>query len=471
MARAIGAVAPGAAMQWVTNRAALSAYIGAGTSGHNANWKPTKKSADAILRTDAANLVARARSLDRNNVLVSGALRKIVENVVHTGIRPQLVSISTGAALDDIEQVFADWAAKNKFYLQQALALRHWWLDGEVFSNLWVDGRRLRDGLCPLRVELLEQDLIDSAKDGADGQNIIRRGVELDQYGDPVAYWVLSSHPGDYIYGARMDSTRVDAERIIHLWMPERASQTRGISRLAPIIEEIRDLSEYQTSERIAARLESAFGIFIKTNIPEFGQQFGPSAGAEGGTSGVGDYLESGRIQTLPPGTEIQVAESKRPGSPYAEYVKASNKASSVGFGLRYGNYSHDYTESSFSSERSAALDERRCWIGQQQFLINNWCKPIMRRWLELAFATGLITVNPTDISDTWQGPSWPWVDPAKDATANEKKLAMCVTTRRAICADMGVDFDDIVAQLEREQKALAKVFPNTQGAQNAPEK
>lgn len=101
MARAIGAIAPRTALAWAANRAALSAYIGAGGSDHNAFWRPTRKSADAILRTDAAGLVARARSLDRNFVNVSGALRKICDNVVHTGIKPQFTHAQSKAALND----------------------------------------------------------------------------------------------------------------------------------------------------------------------------------------------------------------------------------------------------------------------------------------------------------------------------------------------------------------------------------
>ena len=468
IARAIGAVAPRTALRWAANRAALAAYIGAGGSDHNANWRPTRKSADAILRTDSAALVARARSLDRNFVSVSGALRTICDNVVHTGIRPQFTHARTKAGFPDLEAAFAAWAKLNKFYIvSQKLALRHWWVDGEILGNLWIDPRRLRAGVNPLRVEMLEQDMLDTSKDGPlENGGSMRRGVELDKYGDVAAYWILSSHPGDYLCGLGLDSRRVEASRIVHLWLPLRASQTRGVSLLAPIVEEIRDLSEYKASERVAARLASAFGIFIKTQYPELGAgQYPQRPGAAGGEGGsraasVSDYIEPGRIQTLPPGTDIAVAEANRPASPYSEYVKASNKDASVGFGLRYGNYSHDYTDSSFSSERSASLDERRGWKGQQIFLQDGWCDPICRRWLEYEYLTGRTNIVPEDVAVNWQAPGWPWVDPTKDAAAAEKKLNMRVTTRRAICAEMGEDFDEILPQLAREEEAIAKALP-----------
>ena len=469
MARAIGTIAPRAALRYAASRAALSSYIGAGGSDHNANWRPTRKSADAILRTDAASLVARARSLERNNVLVAGALDKIGDNVVHTGIRPQFTDAKTKKPMDDLEAEFHTWAKTNFFYrVQQRLALRHWWVDGEAFGNLWLDMRRFQAGINPLRVELLEQDLIDSSKDGVlENGHTVRRGVELDTYGDVAAYWILTAHPGDYLYGVGVDSVRVEASRIVHLWLPLRASQTRGVSRLAPLVEEIRDLSEYKASERIAARLASAFGVFIKTPYPEITTNQFPKKDS---SSAVTEYLDPGRIQTLPPGTEIQVADASRPSSPYAEYVKSANKDASVGFGLRYGNFSHDYTESSYSSERSASLDERRGWTGQQGLLVDAWCDPIVRRWLEIQWAMGRMKQAPETVSVTWQAPGWPWVDPTKDAAAAEKKLAMRVTTRRAICAEMGVDFDEVLEQLAREEASIAAALPQAkpQGAENA---
>lgn len=454
----IGLVAPKAAMRFAANRAALSAYIGAGGSDHNREWRPTRKSADAILRTDASSLVARSRSLERNYVNVAGALQKITDNVIHTGIVPQFVHARSREQLTQLEADFAQWAKKNRFYvMQQPLALRHWWVDGELFGNQWIDPRRYKAGINPLRIEMLEQDLIDTAKDGVlPNGNVCRRGVEFDQYGDPVAYWVLDAHPGDYIYAATLQSTRVEASRMIHLWLPLRASQTRGVSRMAPIVEEIKDLSEYKANERIAARLASAFGIFIKSSFPDMLGQ--PS----GGDPTVGEAIEPGMIRRLSPGTEIQVAEAKRPGSPYESYVKSSNKDASVGFGLRYGNYSHDYTESSYSSERSASMDERRGWIGQQQFLIAGWIAPIVLAWLRIHSATGLTTLRPEEVDVTFQCPGWPWVDPVKDANAAKIRLEMGVTSRRAICGETGTNYDDVVEQRNREKAD----FPEPTGAQ-----
>jgi lambda family phage portal protein len=459
VARSLGLVAPAAAVRWASNRQRMLSYVGARRGGHNRAWLPKRKSADAILRRDASLLVARARDLVRNNTYVDGALDKITANVVHTGIRPQFVDARTKAPLNWLEKEWKAWAEKISFTELQGLALRHEWIDGEILAHDWLDGDWLKEGVCPLRLTLHECDILNETIDGwLSDTEYAKRGIVFNSKGDPVRYSCYTAHPGDYLPG-QLDSIEYAADHITHLFIRKRASQTRGVSRLAPLIEEIRDLSEYQSSERIAARLAAAFGIFIKTT--EYGNAAANPVGGDPGDSEieVGDYIEPGRIQPLPPGTEIQVAKSDRPGNTYEPYVKASLKGQSVGFGLRYGNYSHDYTESSYSSERSASLDERRGWTGQQFFLNLKFNRPIAGKWLRTMYAIGRLRgLRPEEINTSWQNPGWPWVDPTKDAKAASTELDMGVTTRRKICATKGDDYDEIKEQLLREERELKEL-------------
>lgn len=460
LARAIGVLAPQTALRFAHNRTRLLSYVGASRRGHNALWKPARQSADAILRKDNALLVARARDLVRNYTYVEGGLCKIVDNVVHTGIRPQFTHAVTKEPLDKLENKWKVWAGKIGFAELQGLALRHWWVDGEILAHDWLDSDWLKDNLCPLRITLHETDIFNETFDGwINEHEYARRGIVFNIKGDPVRYECYTGHPGDYLPGA-LDTISYPADHITHFFLRLRASQTRGVSRLAPIIEEIKDLSEYQSSERIAARLAASFGIFIKT------QNYADSYASMGGRPDdqdderfeINDAIAPGRIQELPPGYEVQTAKSDRPGNTYEPYVRTSLKGQSVGFGLRYGNYSHDYTESSYASERSAALDERRGWQGQQFFLNSRFNTPIAKKWLNTMHGCGMLDgLRPEDVTVAWQNPGWPWVDPTKDAKAAEMELAMRTTTRRRICAAKGYDYDEIEAELQREEAGLPK--------------
>ena len=55
-----------------------------------------------------------------------------------------------------------------------------------------------------------------------------------------------------------------------------------------------------------------------------------------------------------------------------------------------------------------------------------------------------------------WQGRRWSWVDPLKDINAHKEAVALSVKSRRDICMEMGLDFEDVIAQIEQENQILA---------------
>ena len=56
-----------------------------------------------------------------------------------------------------------------------------------------------------------------------------------------------------------------------------------------------------------------------------------------------------------------------------------------------------------------------------------------------------------------WQGRRWSWVDPLKDIKTHEAAVSLAVKSRRDICAEMGLDFDDVLAQIEQENVLMAE--------------
>lgn len=451
LAAIVGLVSPKAACSYLLSRQKLRRYLGASTNGPNAAWRPRNQSARALIAKDGPMLAARARDLARNNPHVAGAVQTIVDQVISNGIRPQLTfKKRSGEAYSTrnqkIEDVWKTWSADNNFVQVQQLILRHWIIDGECLVLTWIDPQRARNGQHPMRLRVIEPEQLDTSLDDP--------GIEFDKNGDPVAYHIFDKHPDDTWEQSK--SQRIPADRIIHIFRKERASQIRGVSLLASIIESAHDLDEYQFNERVAARLASAFGIFVKSPVDMSGYSFAGQHIDDAGQARdlqLSDYIESGRIQYLPPGMEIQVADSNRPGSTYEPYVKSGLKQLSVGVGLKYGTFSHDYTDSSYSAERSAALDERRRWEGMQRFLIDVFLNPLWRKWESAAFAGNLIGWQQCPLE--WQTPGWPWVDPYKDARAAEIELALGLTTRAELCAKHGRDVNEVLHQLAREKKQM----------------
>jgi hypothetical protein len=89
IASTIGVFFPGAAISYLHKRKQLAQYTAARSTGPDKNWRPGNQSADAILARDRAVIMSLARDLERNSPHVSGAINKIINNIVFTGIFPQ----------------------------------------------------------------------------------------------------------------------------------------------------------------------------------------------------------------------------------------------------------------------------------------------------------------------------------------------------------------------------------------------
>ena len=228
----LGAFSPKAALQYRHGRAVLLSYAAATRKGPNARWNPRDIHPDLMNMRDRRLVQARARDLVRNNPNVAGALEKISNNVVHTGIIPQAqLRDNTGkrdkSASQRVEDDFSRWADAVNLWELQELHCRHMWTDGGYLAHFFLDRSLLRRGLVPLGVELLEYDQLDRKTHGhlANG-NVARWGTEYDADGHPVARHIIPCNPGDDILpgmaerrvaqvvgqGNRLDQVFIDAQ-------------------------------------------------------------------------------------------------------------------------------------------------------------------------------------------------------------------------------------------------------------------
>lgn len=472
MSSLIGLFAPEKAIKYAAGRQRLARYTGYGGAspdGPNKGWRPVNRSEDALLAKDREALMARARDLERNSGHISGAISKIVNNVVYTGMYPHAkLATSDGKKKDQenkrINKAWKKWAESRdvQFYEIQDLVLRHLWIDGEVLVHKYFDRDLYNKGLCPLALEVLEADFLDSTltTENSENGNRIKQGIEYSKKGRPVAYHIFKEHPGETGPFARMawgaERRRVPVENMRHIFFRKRASQSRGVSWMSSIIMEMRDFSEYQNSERIAARLASAFGAFVESVYPEhqyqhplFGDNEAPSV------NDIPSYLEPGRIDVLPPGMKINVAQYNRPGDSYEPFTKTSLKGASAGTGMSYENFSNDYEGSTYSSARQAILEERRGYRKMQWFLVRNFLNWVWQSWITDAHVSRIVGTIPEEVPVSWRLPGWDWIDPQKDARGAQLELEMHITNRRRLSAQRGFDWDEDIEDLQEEEEIL----------------
>ncbi len=461
-------------------------YAAGQLAGPNQNWRPRNKSADSEIRRGYVWVTARTRDQAQNNPHISGGIERIGNNVVRSGIRPQFMLRDPAGGLDlqansAFETLFSRWAkyadltGHDSLWALQKLILRHMWIDGQVLIHRTYDYSL--PGIVPLRLELLECDHLDPIVDGPlPNGNLARRGIEFNELGRPVAYHITPFHPGDSLNINIGVTKRIPASEIIHVWDRRRVSQYSGISWLAAIVMEAYDMADYREIERLGARTAASFTAFVNSNFPDFRLGGMPAGGqtapvVPAATSATSDKappteIEPNRIQYLPGSASVTIASHNRPGSSYEPFVTDSQRAQSVGMGMSFEAFANNYSDASYASSRSGALEERLSYQGQQKF-INEQVNAKLAAWfLEAAWLASMAPEMARYAADplyyheqiSWQEPGWTWVDPRNDAQAAEKLLSLTLDTRRSLAAQRGKNFADVVESQIEEEKMLLEL-------------
>lgn len=491
----LGLFSPETALRYLQGHERLAAtygYNAARRDGANARWRPWDANINARNLRDRRLIQARARQIAADSPVISGALDRVVANVVHRGIRPQCQITGRDGQLRErknttVEEAFAAWADMADFYEMQALALRHCWLDGGCLVHWYPRRDWLAQGVVPLGMELLPLDALDVSVNGpVEGGNRAFSGIEVDSYGQPSAWHIRPEALGDGLdqimglgnWGGMSlgDSIRLPVSSCVMVSRKRRIGELLPVSWLQSVLMTMQDLDEYQNSERVAARLGAAFGVFVTLPQGETGNSLNgmPRPALTGGTDTLGriisgtEFLGQGRIDALPYGTEIHQAKNERPGTTYAPFIKSVSRAAACGLGQSYESFAADFSDSSYSSARQAVLEERRGYVMQQLVLERRLCGPLWKVWCR--YHADFLHGGPAEVPVSWQAPGWNWVDPRNDAQAAKMQLDMGIISRRQLCEQWGRDYDEVQRQLRREQDDAALLGNAPQAQQAAPD-
>jgi lambda family phage portal protein len=308
-------------------------YAGAEAGRLLADWVAQSTSADAELRGSLKQLRYRSRQLARDNDYMKNFLREVRNNVVGQGIPFQgQVMKQRGKTLDEatnsqIESAWWRWCRKEFCHVAgqlcfddiERLLIQAIASDGEVYVR--KIRRSFGGSSIPFSLELLEADMINDDENGISPTgNEIRMGVEKDQWGRPVAYYVRTRHPGDYVAsygrGKNNESIRVPAEEIIPLFVHERLSQSRGVPWIASALKRLHHMNGYEEAEVIAARAGASLMGFIESDS---GQLQGDDVI---GSERVSDF-QPGVFKYLAPGEKVNVPDLNRPTGTFDPFTRA----------------------------------------------------------------------------------------------------------------------------------------------------
>ncbi len=406
------------------------------------------------------------------------------------------------------EAEFRLWAGKkqncdaigmNNIEGLQQLGLKSWLMSGDVFP-LFKRYAPTRYNPYSLRIHLIEADRVRTpaicrAMPGAagltDGKNPdtgnrIFDGVEVDASGMVVAYYVHNTYPWQ-ITGDPEEWTRVEAygqrtqlPNILHVVSSERPDQYRGVTYLAPVIEQLLQLRRYTESELMAALVQSFFTAWITTNtdtseIPLNEVGGGDIAGLSDPdgvnieSSGISDdpneyELGPGTVTHLEDGEDVKFGSPNIPSTGFDSFVKTFCKLIGAGLGIPYDVLVKEYN-SSYSAARAALLDAWEDFRMRRKWFVDGFCQPTYEVWLSEAVARGRIKA-PGFFGDPllreawcgarWIGPVQGSLDPLKEVKAAVLQIQHALRTHEQVTRESGGgDWDDNVAQLAIENEKL----------------
>ena len=413
-------------------------YAGAAMNRLSGDWAVLNTSADSEILTSLRVLRSRSRELLRDNEYAKAAVRTIKNNVIGTGVGMQAqVKTASGKLIprinDAIEEAWEEWTDKDTCDPAGKLCFADMerLIVGSLVENGEVLVRKVRrpfgQGRIPYALELIEADrLVDQWSSArASNGNAIRMGVEQDQWGRPVAYWLYPTHPGDYQFTAFVESAliRVPADEIIHLYIPERIGQTRGVPWFHATLKRLRNMQGYEEAEIVAARASAAIvGIIQTPDGPMFDAD--ELAGNHRANAQREINMEPGTYHHLLPGETFTGFSPSRPNAALDPFMRFMLRGFATGVGVSYESVSRDYSQSNYSSSRLALLEDRDLWRVLQGWWIRNFRRVVHRDWLEAAVLAGEITIPDfySNMRKYWsvrfKPRGWSWIDPAKEVTA-----------------------------------------------------
>lgn len=436
------------------------------------DWKPSNLSADQQIQRDLATLRARARDLVRNDGYAKHFIGVLKRNTIGpAGIRFQSAVKTANdkpdtAAREKIETAWRDWCrpgncdvtGKYSFIDIQNIIVETLARDGEVLV------RKVRKKEAPFgfQLQLIEADHLDERHfEKKPNGNFVKMGIEFDPDGRPVAYHLFRAHPGDFLYTdiSVREKIAVPAADILHLYLPGRISQSRGVPWFHAVLNRSHMLDKYEEAEVVAARVAAAkAGWFRRT------EQAGESeyTGDAEDNGQLVTEVEPGMLEELPFGYDFIAYDPQHPTTAYKDYVRQILRGISAGLEVDYHQLANDLESVNYSSIRHSALGNREVYKAIQTFLSEHFHRPVFLGFLEMALLRGKINLPFSKIErfeeGKWIFRGWQWIDPLKETQSNILALQAGLKTASQIAAEQGEDLEEIYAQL-KEEKALREKY------------
>ncbi len=452
---------------------------------------------------DYTTIRARARAARWDSAYARGILRRLVDNVIGTGMSASCAPIweRIGSTLAPEAQAELARQITQQFHLYMQShepdatgRMTGYELQGYEYLNELGDGEAIiiqrfsgaASRMSPLSLQFIDADQVSDPFDAGlrkaveAAGNALTDGFETDTYGREIAIHVRDPKSVAPKY-TRIPVNGPSGRRfVLHPGNYELVGQVRGVSYIAPVIHDLQKITDYGLAELEAAVINAVIAGYEVAGDSGRTSGYGASVKkASDATSTAGSTsTDTGVaiskidrpgiwINRLPKGGDLKSFDTKRPNVNFENFVKAImlSIAASLSIPLEVLNMTFNQN---YSASRASLI---LFWNRVQNLrgsLISQFLQPWYDTWFIEAVRAGRFSAPGWEKNDpliraawlnvNWIGDSMPSIDPTKDADADDKRIAQGATTRTQVAMKYnGSDFAENAAALERENEALAK--------------
>lgn len=443
-------------------------YDAAQTNAENTrHWA----AADALSADAAASpavraiLRKRARYEVANGGYAAGMNKQKANDLIGTGPRLQMLTANEEAN-EKLEAEWRRWSDATRFARTLRTACRARVRCGEALGLITTNPKL--STLAKVQLRLLECDRL-TTPDLYQEQPGRVDGIDFDEAGNPIRYWILNEHPGGPNASAK--ATAYPAASVVHWFDEDRPEQHRGISEFTPSLPLFANHRRFlkatiraaETAAEIAAVLQSKQMPRDDDPILEPLDEIA---------------LEFGAALTLPPSYELGQVKAEHPATTLPEYneqivaeearplLMPANIA--TGNSSKYNYASGRLDNQSYDLSNVVERDDLRIIV----------IEPVFAAWLRETLSE-ISGIAPSDINLADYPHEWHWdtrghVDPAKESASQDKDLHNGSLTFPTLFAAQGKDWrTEFAKQAEalgislEEYQALLRKALFSQGAES----
>jgi capsid protein len=426
-------------------------------------------SADWHLRseTDRLYIGELAREIDRNDMLAGVILDGAVRGTIGDGFQPN--PMTGDKELDQLlvdrwfeEAVDPDKCDPNgqlTFIEQERLVIREMLTAGEVFCLPTPSGA----------VDLHESHRNRSPQRKSKTNDSIVHGIEFEpNTRRPLRYWFTreSVNPDTPVH--RQDLLPVpafDAEGealVWHIFRRKRPTQSHGITAFQPIFDAIAMQDDIHFATLLKQQL-SAFFLLVRQRSASFFENNPRGSSGPGERQDVAATADATRrmLHDVRPGAEIggDPGETITPWSPnipsdqWFTHMRLILQIVGVNLGMPLVLILMDGSETNYSGYRGAIDQARDGWRDNQRLLAAKFHCPYWRHklnvWADADPVLGRYRAQLKGrfFAHEWGVPSWPYIEPVKDAMADLVRDAHMLQSPRRRYQERGLTFETVVRE------------------------